>query len=158
MGFSILIFSYMSINAHQILFVVIGCLASFAFIFICFGSKLFRRNQFVQKPVLTAFEQKMFLRLHEAYPHYYILAQVAFSALLNAEQYKLRAQFNRKVTDFVILNKQMQVMSIIELDDPSHIGKEQEDTERDAMLHQAGYKVLRFTEIPTVKILRSHLH
>ena len=48
-------------------------------------------------------------------------------------------------------------MVIIELDDPSHIGKEQEDAERDAMLNEAGYIVLRFTEIPSIRQLRKHI-
>ena len=43
------------------------------------------------------------------------------------------------------------------LDDPSHIGKEQEDAERDAMLNEAGYIVLRFTEIPSIRQLHKQL-
>ncbi len=35
-----------------------------------------------------------------------------------------------------------------------HIGKEQEDAERDAMLEEAGYRVIRYTNIPTVHTLR----
>ena len=67
---------------------------------------------------------------------------------------KVRAKFNRKVTDFVILDKKMQVVAIIELDDPAHIGKGQEDAERDAMLLPAGYQVYRFTNIPSPQSLR----
>ena len=48
-------------------------------------------------------------------------------------------------------------MAIIELDDPSHIGKEQEDAERDAMLIAAGYTVIRYTEIPTIRQLQRDL-
>lgn len=39
----------------------------------------------------------------------------------------------------------------------SHIGKEQEDAERDAMLNEAGYIVLRFTEIPSIRQLHKHI-
>ena len=69
----------------------------------------------------------------------------------------IRALFNRKVTDFVILNADMHVIAIIELDDHSHIGKEQEDAERDAMFHEAGYRVVRYTEIPSIRQLQSDL-
>lgn len=39
----------------------------------------------------------------------------------------------------------------------SHFGKEQEDAERDAMLNEAGYIVLRFTEIPSIRQLHKHI-
>ena len=68
-----------------------------------------------------------------------------------------RAKFNRKVTDFVLLDEQLAVVVIIELDDHSHIGKKQEDAERDAMLNEAGYIVLRFTEIPSIRQLHKHI-
>ena len=99
----------------------------------------------------------MFLRLKEAFPQYHVLAQVAFSALITSEDYKIRQRFNRKVTDFVLLNANLDVIAIIELDDPSHLGKEQEDAERDAMLNEAGYMVLRFTEIPSIRQLHKQL-
>ena len=67
---------------------------------------------------------------------------------------KIRNQFNRKVTDFVLLDKNCNVVAIIELDDPSHLGKEQEDATRDAMLEEAGYRVLRYTSIPSVQTLQ----
>lgn len=52
---------------------------------------------------------------------------------------------------------QTHVIAIIELDDPSHIGKEQEYAERDAMFHEAGYLVVRYTEIPSIRQLQSDL-
>nr|WP_326845742.1 DUF559 domain-containing protein [Acinetobacter sp. PW68] len=39
----------------------------------------------------------------------------------------------------------------------SHIGKEQEDAERDEMFHEAGYRVVRYTEIPSIRQLQSDL-
>jgi very-short-patch-repair endonuclease len=48
----------------------------------------------------------------------------------------------------------MKVVVIIELDDPSHLGKEQEDKQRDQMLQEAGYDVIRYTEIPSIKQLQ----
>ena len=48
-------------------------------------------------------------------------------------------------------------MVIIELDDPSHLGKEKQDAERDAMLEEAGYRVLRYTSIPTVITLKNDI-
>ena len=78
-----------------------------------------KRQQFYKKPLITAFEQKMFIRLNEALPEHHILAQVAFSALITSNHFKIRQQFNRKVTDFVVLNREMRVIAIVELDDHS---------------------------------------
>lgn len=144
----------MPFDLHQILFLVIGCIASVALCITCFGQHLFRHKNYYAKPVITPFEQKMFVQLIEAFPQYHVLAQVAFSALITSKQFKYRAKFNRKVTDFVILDKNMKVIAIIELDDPSHLGKEQQDAQRDAMLDQAGYRVLRYTDIPSSRELR----
>ena len=99
----------------------------------------------------------MYARLISAFPQHHVLAQVAFSALITSQNYKIRNQFNRKVTDFVLLDKNCNVVAVIELDDPSHIGKEQEDAARDAMLQEAGYRVLRYTSIPSVSALQKDI-
>lgn len=99
----------------------------------------------------------MFARLKQAFPEHHILAQVAFSALITNSNYKIRSHFNRKVTDFVLLDQQMNVVIIIELDDPTHIDKESEDAERDAMLLEAGYQVIRYTEIPSIRQLQQDI-
>ncbi|CAD9196729.1 hypothetical protein QAC21B_02887 [Acinetobacter bohemicus] len=100
----------------------------------------------------------MYVRLKEAFPQYHVLAQVAFSALITSHNLKIRNQFNRKVTDFVLLNESLQVLVIIELDDPTHLYKVEEDKFRDHMLHEAGYRVLRYTEIPSVRQLHKDIH
>jgi very-short-patch-repair endonuclease len=136
---------------------VIGCLASFALICVLFPQLFIRQEKFSARPVMTAFESRMFTRLKEAFPHDHLLAQVAFSALITHDHINMRNQFNRKVTDFVLLDRKYHVIAIIELDDPSHIGKEQEDAKRDAMLIAAGYTVIRYTEIPTIRQLQRDL-
>ncbi|MDM1718499.1 DUF2726 domain-containing protein [Acinetobacter towneri] len=144
-------------ESSQSTFLLIGSLASLALFILIFKQLFFPKKNFYPKPMMTAFERRMFMRLKQAFPEHHILAQVAFSALITNSHYKIRALFNRKVTDFVILNADMQVIAIIELDDPSHIGKEQEDAERDAMFHEAGYRVVRYTEIPSIRQLQSDL-
>ena len=99
----------------------------------------------------------MFKQLKAAFPDLNVLAQVAFSALITSDQYKIRGRFNRKVTDFVILNQKLDVVVIIELDDPSHLSKQQEDKFRDRMLQEAGYRVLRYTQIPSVRQLHKDI-
>ncbi|MDM1344019.1 MULTISPECIES: DUF2726 domain-containing protein [Acinetobacter] len=144
-------------NLSQFIFFVIGCLATFALVCLLFPHLFTRQKKFYPKRVITAFESRMFIRLKEAFPHHHILAQVAFSALITHDQMNMRNQFNRKVTDFVVLDRDYNVLTIIELDDPSHIGKEQEDAERDAMLIAAGYTVIRYTQIPSIRQLQRDL-
>lgn len=147
----------MSLDLHQILFLLIGSIATIALLLACFGQYLFRNKHYYAKRVITPFEQKMFFRLNEAFPQHHVLAQVAFSALIDCDQFKLRSKFNRKVTDFVLLDKQLEVIAIIELDDPSHLGKEHIDAQRDEMLEQAGYQVYRYTDIPSCRDLRKDI-
>ena len=144
-------------DSSQFTFFLIGCIASLALLTLVFQQLFKPRQKFFPKRVITHFESKMFIRLKETFPQHHILAQVAFSALITNNNFKIRNKFNRKVTDFVLLNQKLEVVAIIELDDPSHIGKEQEDAERDAMLHEAGYQVYRYTDIPSVHSLKKDI-
>ncbi|WP_026470763.1 DUF2726 domain-containing protein [Alkanindiges illinoisensis] len=100
------------------------------------------------KRVLTMNEQPTFNRLREALPDHIVLAQVSFGALLSTTGQATRNRFNRKIADFVVLDKSFNVVAVVELDDKSHKGKEQQDAERDAMLKEAGYRVIRYPRTP----------
>ena len=110
-------------DSSQVTFFLIGCIASLALLTIVFQQLFKPRQKFFPKRVITHFESKMFIRLKETFPQHHLLAQVAFSALITNNNLKIRNKFNRKVTDFVLLNQKLEVVAIIELDDPSHIGK-----------------------------------
>ena len=155
------------LHASQIIFFTIGCAFSFALVITLILEKAQlkapdqitdSKREYYSKPVITRFETKMFQRLKQAFPEHHVLAQVAFSALITSDYMPTRNKFNRKVTDFVILNTHLDVICIIELDDPSHLGKQEEDAKRDAMLNEAGYAVLRYTSIPTVRQLKKDIH
>lgn len=107
------------------------------------------------KRVITLNEQPTFNRLKEALPQHTILAQVAFSALITSKGYATRSRFNRKVADFVVLDKSYNVIAIVELDDASHKGREAEDANRDAMLMEAGYNVIRYNRTPNIEQVRA---
>ena len=100
------------------------------------------------KRVLTMNEQPTFKRLSEALPENIILAQVSFGALLSTSGQATRNRFNRKIADFVVLDKSFNVVAIVELDDSSHKGREKQDADRDAMLNEAGYRVIRYPRTP----------
>lgn len=144
-------------NASSFTFLIIGIIASLVLIILCAQQYLRTKKKFYPKRIITAYECRMYVRLKEAFPQYHVLAQVAFSALITSHNLKIRNQFNRKVTDFVLLNESLQVLVIIELDDPTHLYKVEEDKFRDHMLHEAGYRVLRYTEIPSVRQLHKDI-
>ncbi len=110
------------------------------------------------KKLMTDREQAMFYRLQQAFPNEVVLGQVAFSALLTAKDQPTRSTFNRKVADFVVATKAFAVLAIIELDDASHKGREVQDSKRDTLLERAGYRVLRFNNVPNVDDLQRAVH
>lgn len=143
-------------NHSNILIIIFIVLCFMLFAAVRYYQKKYKQQYFPRK-IMTAYEQKLFVKLKLAVPQYHVLSQVAFSALITNQDYKIRNQFNRKVTDFVIINDDGNVIAIIELDDSSHLNKVEEDRFRDTMLKQAGYKVIRFTKIPTVAEIRQQI-
>jgi ABC-type multidrug transport system fused ATPase/permease subunit len=110
---------------------------------------------FGARAIATSNEQKMFWRLVSAFPtpEFVVLTQVSFGALLTAKGGASRYSFAQKRADFVVASKGFKVLAVVELDDSSHKKRETEDASRDAMLVEAGYKVVRYKHIPTVALL-----
>ncbi len=127
-------------------------LAVIVIAFLMFGGKNKKPKQqhtpISAKPILTKRELQFFAVLEQALPRAYIFPQVSFSAILTTKGFYTRSQFNRKIADFVVCDERMNIVAIIELDDSSHKGREQQDAARDAMLNEAGYPVLRYVQIP----------
>jgi very-short-patch-repair endonuclease len=109
----------------------------------------------MKRNALTNREQVMYFRLTEALHEHIVLAQVAFSALLKTHNRPDRNRFDRKVADFVVMNRSFEVLAIIELDDSSHKGRERQDAERQALLTNAGYRVIRYNSIPDIEVLKA---
>ncbi|MBC7956997.1 MAG: DUF2726 domain-containing protein [Cytophagales bacterium] len=112
------------------------------------------RDKIWRRRLLTKNEQPMYLRLRETFPDRVVLAQVAFSSLINSRSKGTRSTFDRKVADFVLCTSAFEVLAVIELTDASHQATAESDASRDAMLTEAGYQVLRFDRVPDVKDLK----
>lgn len=108
-----------------------------------------------RKRLMTEREQAMHNRLTQALPDLVVLAQVSFGALLTAQAYAVRNTFDRKIADFVVCDRAFQVLAVIELDDASHKDKAEKDNARDALLTSAGYRVLRYANIPDIDRVRA---
>jgi len=102
------------------------------------------------RPPLTAREQAMYNRLVQTLPDLVVLPQVSFGALLTARTRAARSSFSRKIADFVVCDRSFKVVAVVALGDKSSKGKSQRDLDRDALLLQAGYRVLRSPRVPDV--------
>lgn len=107
-----------------------------------------------RRQLLTERERAMHHRLVHALPDFVILAQVSFGALLTARAQAARNTFDRKTADFVVCDKAFQVLAVIELDDASHKDKAAKDSARDTLLTDAGYRVLRYSNVPDLDRVR----
>ncbi|KAA0924793.1 DUF2726 domain-containing protein [Psychrobacter sp. ANT_H56B] len=107
--------------------------------------------------LMTAHEKTMFGELKQSVPECHIFVQVALGAILWTSSYATRNKFSQKIADFVITDQNFKILAVIELDDKSHNGKEAKDAERDEMLREAGYKVLRYPVMPPKNQLRSDI-
>lgn len=123
-----------------------------ALVWVGFGSHGVEPVLFQKKVWLTDNEMEFLLRLERAVPEFRFHAQVAMGALLNPtvsrfgrgkEYFRLRSQFSQKIVDFVAQRRDDgKIVAVIELDDRTH--DTQKDAQRDKMLLQAGYRVMRW--------------
>lgn len=107
--------------------------------------------------LLSIHEKTMFYELEQAVPELRIFVQVSFSAILWAKDQATRNMYNRKVLDYVITDPDFNIIAVIELDDKSHDDKQEEDKKRDDILRKAGYKVLRYRNMPPIPQLRKDI-
>lgn len=113
------------------------------------------RPQYKAKTVLTPSEQVLYWSLRKALPDYVVLAQVAFSALMepnirNGKYFwQLFGRISQKRADFTVCDKAFRIVAIIELDDNSHDSAK--DQERDAVTESAGIRTIRWNvnKMPT---------
>jgi very-short-patch-repair endonuclease len=112
------------------------------------------RDKIWRRRLLTKNAQPMYFRLRETFPDRVVLAQVAFSSLINSRSKHTRGSFDRKVADFVLCTAAFEVLAVIELNDPSQQTTAEVDARHDGMLTEAGYQVLRFDRVPEAKELK----
>lgn len=106
------------------------------------------------RDALTPTEKKFFQTLQSigAVQGFVVAPQMAMSAIVDTPQKfnenkfrnKNRAGFAQKRLDFVLLDhRHLRTVLVIELDDPSHDGREAEDSQREDILAEAGHRLLR---------------
>lgn len=93
----------------------------------------------------------MYNRLVQTLPDLVVLPQVSFGALLTARTRAARSSFSRKIADFVVCDRSFKVVAVVAFGgDKSSKEKSQRDLDREALLVEAGYRVLRYPRVPDV--------
>ena len=107
-----------------------------------------------QRAIFNINEQLTYTRLKEILPQSTILAHVSFDALLTTKYSRTRHKYRNMVADFVVLDEHHQVTAIIALDDPMALRRPQNAQYQDALLAMAGYRVIRYEDVPEYYELR----
>ena len=110
-----------------------------------------------RRGILNISEQITLMRLQAVLPRHTVLAHVSFNALLTTKFAHTRRKYQGLVADFVVLDQQHQVLAIIEIADQSYVNRLQQKHYQDSLLELAGYRVLRYSAIPTEQELRKDL-
>lgn len=108
----------------------------------------------IRRSLMTNTEKSFFRQLRQAGSSlgFLVAPQVAMSSIIdiparqNRSYYKHinRASFAQKRLDFVLLDEEtLEPLLVVELDDPSHDGREAEDLERAEILEKTGHQLLR---------------
>jgi hypothetical protein len=103
------------------------------------------------KQPLTHVEQALYFRLVNALPDCVILAQVQYSRFLGVKRgahnpLSVLNSIQQKSADFLVCDKSLTVLAVIELDDASHARRSRRlsDTKKEAVLKVAGIRLVRW--------------
>lgn len=133
-----------------------------AFMAVLKGAKKTRRaGAYRRRKLMTDNEQEFFGRLVVALPDHYVFPQLAMSALIEAASsekktaHSDRLKIAQQRADYVVCDKQCEVVAVVELDDKTH--SRAKDALRDSRLEQAGIRTVRFQSRskPAVAALRA---
>lgn len=109
----------------------------------------YKKKRYIKKKLLNEREIIFYEKLKEGLKGLFVFPQVSMNQVLDVEQqrdYKDRIPFWAKIIDYVVCTPGYQIIAMIELDGPSHDSRsqKQKDQERDEMLKEAGYIVVRY--------------
>ena len=110
-----------------------------------------------KRAIFNLSQQITYARLKEILPQHIILAHVSFDALLTTKYSRTRHKYRNMVADFVVLDEHHQVSTIIALNDPLVSKRSQNLHYQDALLVLAGYRVIRYDDVPEDYQLRHDL-
>ena len=115
------------------------------------------------KPLLTPTELKFSYLLDEAMPELRVMYQVAVYQTIKikdgSEKLKIWNKLSRLTFDFVLIDKESNIVAVIELDDKSHLraASVKRDQKKDDLIKFLGKPLLRFnvSDMPSVESLKT---
>ena len=107
-----------------------------------------------QRAVFNSIEQLTFIRLKEILSEANILAHVSFDALITTKFQHTRNKYQKMFADFVILDKDYRVIAIVALEDQTSTKRANEAKYQEALLQAAGYRVIRYSNVPEYQQIR----
>lgn len=110
----------------------------------------------VARKLMTRSETEFFRKLVAACSQIgglHVCPQVCMGAVMEPDRHldaqtrmSVRNRFGSKIIDFVLMDGDGAVRLLVELDDPSHRGREEGDARRDSMTAAAGLRTLRIPD------------
>lgn len=115
--------------------------------------------------LLSKPEQILYFRLRKALPEHLVFAQVQLSQILKVKKGNNFQTWLNKISrlsaDFVITDKSLNTVAVIELDDSTHhrASRKEADARKDKAITSAGLKIIRWhvKEIPSAEEIPAKL-
>ena len=138
------------------MYLLIGLLLIFSLmVFKSFNSQSKQQDSVLKRrAVFNLNEQLAFTRLKETLPTHTILAHVSYDALMTTKYSRTRNKYRNLLADFVVMDASHHIVAIIGLDDPNVLKRFQQAHYKDALLSMAGYRVIRYDEVPSYQQIR----
>lgn len=132
--------------------VILGCLA-----LLLRQILIYRRpadSALKQRAIFSPQQQLIYQRLKTVLPEQHILAQVSFDALLTTKYPRTRSKYRNMVADFVLLDSNHHIIAVVALTESHALKRLKQDYYEDDLLKMAGYKVLRYQQVPHLNELK----
>ena len=103
-------------------------------------------TKFKKKDVLTIAEKQFYYILKKYIRNeYLIIPQAVLSSFIDCDEFRYRTKINKKTVDFIIVDRQFNVVCAIELDDRSHdkYSRKKRDAFVNSLFANVGIKLLR---------------
>ncbi len=140
------------------IYILIGSLLLFFALIIAWrqlGNRAKRQDSILKQRAIFNFnEQLTYTRLKEILSEKIVLAHVSYDTLLTTKFYRTRNKYRNLVADFVVLDQQHHIIAIVAVDDPLVLKRPQQSQYEDALLTMAGYRVIRYDNVPEYQQLR----
>jgi hypothetical protein len=128
---------------------VVIALAATAFVYLKWEKNLREETSYKSRKLLSTVEQTMYRRLAKLLPDRIILAQVGMTRCVTIKGPTFNTLYGERV-DFVICNKAMQIIAIVELQDDRELSPRRKKIEelKEHAFEMASIQVLRWPANP----------